>query len=243
MDTTPITADRLAQPKAVLFDVYGTLLDVYSVGLRAEQMFPGAGERLARAWRDKQIEYSRLVSMSGRYRPFWQLTRDALQVTAKGLGLPLDSAGEDGLMNEYRHLSAFPENRAVLQTLAERGIRAGVLSNGDPDMLEVTLRSAALTDLIDPILSVHATRRYKTDPAAYALGPDALGLPAGDILFVSSNCWDAIGAAWYGYTTLWVNRAGLPMEQLGIAPTRVGSSLRDVLEFFRLPHSSSGVHP
>ena len=232
MDATASPTPRPAPPKAVLFDVYGTLLDVYSVGLRAEQMFPGAGERLARAWRDKQIEYSRLVSMSGRYRPFWQLTRDALQVTAQTLGLALDTAGEDSLMNQYRHLSAFPENRGVLQALAERGIRAGVLSNGDPDMLDVTLRSAGLTDLIDPILSVHATRRYKTDPAAYALGTEALGLPASEILFVSSNCWDVIGAAWYGFTTLWVNRAGAPMEQLGIAPTRVGSSLRDVLEFF-----------
>src|SRR4051812_14324579 len=104
--------DTNATPKAVLFDVYGTLLDVYSVGLRAEQMFPGAGERLARAWRDKQIEYSRLVSMRGRYRPFWQLTRDALQVCPAALQLPLDTAGEDSLMNQYRHLSAFPENRA-----------------------------------------------------------------------------------------------------------------------------------
>ena len=222
----------IARPQAVLFDVYGTLLDVYSVGLRAEQMFPGAGERLARAWRERQIEYSRLVSMSGRYRPFWQLTRDALQVSAAALGLPLDTAGADSLMNEYRHLSAFPENRAVLQALAERGIRAGVLSNGDPDMLDVTLRSAGLTDLIDPILSVHPARRYKTDPAAYALGTAALGLPAAGILFVSSNCWDAIGATWFGYTTLWINRADAPMEQLGVAPTRVGHSLRDVLEFF-----------
>ena len=232
MSSATSAAQHPASPKAVLFDVYGTLLDVYSVGLRAEQMFPGAGERLARAWRDKQIEYSRLVSMSGRYRPFWQLTRDALQVCAQALALPLDDAGADSLMNEYRHLSAFPENRAVLQTLAERGVRAGVLSNGDPDMLDVTLRSAGLVELIDPILSVHETRRYKTDPAAYALGTAALGLPASEILFVSSNCWDAIGAAWHGYATLWVNRAGAPMERLGIEPTRVGSSLRDVLEFF-----------
>jgi len=232
MPAATSSADRPAPPKAVLFDVYGTLLDVYSVGLRAEQMFPGAGERLARAWRDKQIDYSRLVSMSGRYRPFWQLTRDALQVSAAALRLPLDTAGEDSLMNEYRHLSAFPENRAVLQTLVDRGIRAGVLSNGDPEMLDVTLRSAGLIELVDPVLSVHATRRYKTDPAAYALGPDALGVPASEILFVSSNCWDAIGATWYGYTTLWINRADAPMEQLGIATTRVGHSLRDVLEFF-----------
>lgn len=232
MDELNPLADRTAPPRAVLFDVYGTLLDVYSVGLRAEQMFPGAGERLARAWRDRQIEYSRLVSMSGQYRPFWQLTRDALQVTAAALRLPLDAAGEDSLMNEYRHLSAFPENRAVLLALADRGIPTGVLSNGDPDMLDVTLRSAGLIELIDPVLSVHATRRYKTDPAAYALGPDALGLPASEILFVSSNCWDAIGATWYGYTTLWINRADAPMERLGISPNRVGHSLRDVLEFF-----------
>ena len=232
MATQPAPDVRPEAPKAVLFDVYGTLLDVYSVGLRAEQMFPGAGERLARAWRDKQIEYSRLVSMSGRYRPFWQLTRDALQVSAATLHLALDDAGADSLMNEYRHLSAFPENRAVLQSLAERGIRAGVLSNGDPDMLDVTLRSAGLVDLIDPILSVHATRRYKTDPAAYAIGPVALGLPASEILFVSSNCWDAIGATWYGFATLWINRADAPMERLGVEPTRVGHSLRDVLEFF-----------
>ena len=233
MDSTATaTANPPATPKAVLFDVYGTLLDVYSVGLRAEQMFPGDGERLARLWRDKQIEYSRLVSMSGRYRPFWQLTRDALQVAAATLRLPLDGPGEDSLMNEYRHLSAFPENRAVLQALAERGIRTGVLSNGDPDMLAIAMRSAGLTELIDPVLSVHATRRYKTDPAAYAIGPVALGLAAPEILFVSSNCWDAIGATWYGYTTLWINRADAPMERLGIQPTRVGHSLRDVLEFF-----------
>lgn len=232
MTSHPTPADRPTAPKAVLFDVYGTLLDVYSVALRAEQMFPGAGERLARAWRDRQIEYSRLVSMSGRYRPFWQLTRDALRVSAAVLRLPLDDAGADSLMNEYRHLSAFPENRGVLQALADRGIRAGVLSNGDPEMLAIAIRSAGLTELIDPILSVHATQRYKTDPAAYAIGPAALGLPASDILFVSSNCWDAIGATWHGFTTLWVNRADAPMEQLGTEPTRVGRSLRAVLEFF-----------
>ena len=232
MASNPANAPRPTAPKAVLFDVYGTLLDVYSVALRAEQMFPGTGDRLARAWRERQIEYSRLVSMSGRYRPFWQLTRDALQVSAAALGLPLDDAGADSLMNEYRHLSAFPENRGVLQALADRGIRAGILSNGDPEMLAVAIRSAGLTELIDPILSVHATRRYKTDPAAYAIGPVALGLPASEILFVSSNCWDAIGATWYGFTTLWVDRAGAPMERLGTEPTRIGRSLRDVLAFF-----------
>jgi len=229
----PSATDSLpSPPKAVLFDVYGTLLDVYSVALTAEQMFPGEGEKFARLWRDKQIEYSRLVSMSGRYRPFWQLTRDALQFCAEALGLALDTGGEDRLMNQYRHLSAFPENRAVLRTLADRGVRCGVLSNGDPEMLAVSIRSAGLSDLLDPVLSVHATRRFKTDPAAYALGPVALGLPACEILFVSSNCWDVVGAAWYGFTTLWVNRAGAPLERLGQEPTRIGRSLHDVLGFF-----------
>jgi 2-haloacid dehalogenase len=224
-----------ASPRAVLFDAYGTLFDVYSVALLAEQLFPGRGDALAALWRDKQIEYTRLVSMSGRYRPFWDLTRAGLRFAAQKLGLPLAREAEDRLMNQYRHLSAFPENLDVLRALRARGVRTGVLSNGDPEMLAVAVRSAGFADLLDPVLSVHATQRYKTDPAAYALGPQALGLPARQILFVSSNGWDAIGATWYGYTTLWVNRGGQPLEALDTAPTRIGSSLRDVLDFFPVP--------
>jgi len=223
-------------PRAVLFDAYGTLFDVYSVATLAEQLFPGRGERLAVLWRDKQIEYTRLVSMSAapdeRYRPFWELTRAALRHAAPRLGLLLDSAAEDRLMNQYHHLSCYPENKAVLQALKARGVPAGILSNGDPQMLAVAVKSAGLDGLLAPLLSVHETRRYKTDPAAYALGPAALKLPARDILFVSSNGWDALGATWFGYTTLWVNRAGLPSEQLDTEPTRSGSSLRAVLDFF-----------
>jgi 2-haloacid dehalogenase len=221
-----------AAPTAVLFDAYGTLFDVYSVGLLAEQLYPGHGDKLAQLWRDKQIEYTRLVSMSGRYQPFWQVTQAGLRFAAQKLALPLDQGNEDRLMNQYRHLSAFPENREVLDALKARGVPAGVLSNGDPEMLTVAVKSAGFADLLDPVLSVHETRRYKTDPATYALGPAALGLDAKHILFVSSNGWDAIGATWYGYTTLWVNRAGAPLEQLGTSPTRIGRSLRDVLDFF-----------
>ncbi|WP_119290343.1 haloacid dehalogenase type II [Azohydromonas sediminis] len=221
-----------ASPRAVLFDAYGTLFDVYSVALLAEQLFPGRGDALAAMWRDKQIEYTRLVSMSGRYRPFWDLTRAGLRFAAQRLGLTLSRDAEDRLMNQYRHLSAFPENLDVLRTLAAQGVRSGVLSNGDPEMLAVAVKSAGFADLLDPVLSVHATQRYKTDPAAYALGPQALGLPARQILFVSSNGWDAIGATWYGYTTLWVNRGGQPLEALDTEPTRIGTTLRDVLDFF-----------
>ena len=219
-------------PRAVLFDAYGTLFDVYSVGLLAEQLFPGKGDALATLWRDKQIEYTRLVSMSGVYRPFWDLTRSGLRHASQRLSLTLDRKSEDRLMNQYRHLSAFPENLEVLQALKARGVRAGILSNGDPEMLAVAVKSAGFTGLVDPVLSVHATRRYKTDPAAYAIGPAALGLSSKQILFVSSNGWDAIGATWFGYTTLWVNRTGAPLEQLDTEPTRIGSSLRDVLPFF-----------
>ena len=220
------------RPKAVLFDAYGTLFDVYSVGLLAEQLFPGHGDRLAQLWRDKQIDYTRLLTMSGRYKPFWEVTRAGLRYAAARLTLPLDEATEEQLMNQYRHLSAFPENREVLVELNRRGIVAGILSNGDPQMLGVAVKSAGLTELLTHVLSVHGVQRFKTDPAAYALGPQALKMPANDILFVSSNGWDAIGATWFGYTTLWVNRAGLPLEQLDTAPSRIGSSLRDVLDFF-----------
>jgi 2-haloacid dehalogenase len=219
-------------PRAVLFDAYGTLFDVYSVGMLAEQLFPAQGEKLAQLWREKQIDYTRLLTMAGRYKPFWDVTRAALRWSCQRLALSLDAAREEQLMNQYRHLSAFPENREVLQALAERGIRTGILSNGDPEMLAVAVKSAGFADLLDPVLSVHGVQRFKTDPAAYALGPQALKLPAAQILFVSSNGWDAIGATWHGYTTLWVNRARLPLEQLDTEPTRIGSSLRDVLDFF-----------
>lgn len=232
MDKRPPRARAASAPRAVLFDAYGTLFDVYSVGLLAEQLFPGHGERLGQLWRDKQIEYTRLTSMSGQYRPFWELTRAGLRYAALRLGLVLDTTAEERLMNQYRHLSAFPENREVLQALHERGIPAGILSNGDPEMLGVAVKSAGFSGLLAHVLSVHALRRYKTDPAAYALGPQAFGLTPGEMLFVSSNGWDALGATWFGFQTLWVNRAGAPPEQLDAMPTRTGTSLRDVLDFF-----------
>ena len=219
-------------PQAVLFDAYGTLFDVYSVGALAQALFPGFGERLSLLWRDKQIEYSRVRSMSSRYRPFWEVTRDALRFACARLGLSLDAPSEERLMGQYLRLDAFAENRDVLAALAQRKVRAGILSNGDSDMLAAVVAHAGFGAWLDPVLSVQAIRRFKTDPATYALGTAALGLDAADVLFVSSNGWDAIGATWFGYTTLWVNRAGLPLEQLGTEPTRTGSSLRDVLHFF-----------
>jgi len=218
--------------RAVLFDAYGTLFDVYSIGVAAERRFPGFGERLALVWRDKQIEYTRLSSMSGRPRSFRDCTRAGLRFAARRLELALDAAAEDELLACYDRLEPFPENLAVLQTLRGAGVRAGILSNGDPDMLAAVVGHAGFADLLDPVLSVEATGRFKTDPATYALGTAALKLPAAEVLFVSSNCWDAIGATWFGYTTLWINRFGLPLDELGATPSRTGSSLADVLSFF-----------
>jgi 2-haloacid dehalogenase len=219
-------------PRAVLFDAYGTLFDVYSVGVVAERLFPGMGERLGVLWRDKQIEYTRLTSMSGQARSFRDCTRAGLRYAARRFELALDEAAERELMGAYERLSPFAENRAVLVELRRRGIRSGVLSNGDPDMLAAVVRHAGFTELLDPVLSVEGTGRFKTDPATYALGTRALGLGADEVLFVSSNCWDAIGATWFGYTTLWINRFGLPLDELGARPTRIGTKLTDVLDFF-----------
>lgn len=226
--------------RAVLFDAYGTLFDVYSVSLTAEQLFPGRGQALSLLWRDKQIEYTHLVSTSSggaHYRPFWELTRAALvyaiKRTVAGAGADGAAGGfeakVDQLMNQYRCLAAFPENREVLQALKSRGIATGILSNGDAAMLDVAVKSAGLDGLLDHVISVDAVRRYKTHPDAYALGPKATGLPLAQIAFVSSNSWDALAATWYGYQTLWVNRHQLPFDELGTAPVYTGSSLRDVL--------------
>jgi 2-haloacid dehalogenase len=228
------------KPRAILFDAYGTLFDVYSVGALAEQLFPGLGGAVSQLWRDKQIEYSRLVSMSGpvdaagsnRYRPFWELTRAALRFTAEKLALAWTAQAETALMDAYLVLSPFAENRDVLQALHQQGVPMGILSNGNPEMLNAVVQHAGFDSLLQHVISVHPTRRFKTDPVTYALGTAAFALPASDILFVSSNAWDAIGATWFGYTTLWVNRAGAPLDPLGTTPTHQGSSLRDVLALF-----------
>ncbi len=225
----------MKKPGAVLFDAYGTLFDVYSVNLLAEQLFPGQGQALGALWRDKQIEYTRLVTTSSdgaHYRPFWELTGAGLRYACKRLALELTPAREEQLMNQYRHLAAFPEDREVLQSLKDRGVVTGILSNGDPQMLAAAVRSAGLEGLLDHVLSVDTIRKYKTHPDAYRLGVEATGLAPRQIAFVSSNSWDALAATWFGYRTLWVNRLRLPFEELGTQPERTGDGLRDVLSFF-----------
>lgn len=236
-------------PYAVLFDAYGTLFDVYSVAELAEELFPGQGQALSVLWRDKQIEYTRLVTTCNHgayYQPFSEITRSALIFAIKKIATDArDDCTHDDfllehepaidiLLTQYQHLDAFPENLAVLQQLKARGIPIGILSNGDTAMLEAAVRSAGFDGLFDHLISVDPIRKFKTHPDAYALGEQATGLDARDIVFVSSNAWDALGATWYGYQTLWVNRYHLPFEELGTQPTRTGNDLRAVLDFF--PH-------
>lgn len=221
------------QPRiqAVAFDAFGTLFDVYSVGLLAEQLFPGKGAALAELWRQKQIEYSFIRSLSGQYKPFWQITQDGLDYAAARLGLPLDAARRTQLMNQYACLSPFPESLGALRSLKAAGLPLGILSNGTREMLDVAIKSAGMHGLFEHVLSADAVRSYKTSAAAYQMGPDAFGCPAERILFVSSNGWDAAGATWFGYTTFWINRNGLPQENLDVAPDGSGYTMDDLVRF------------
>lgn len=216
-------------PKLVLFDAYGTLFDVYSVTSKAEQLFAGSGAALSALWRDKQIEYTRLRGMAGKYKPFWDITIDALQYACEALKLELTEQKQAELLQAYSNLRAYPENASVLQTLKDKGIKTAILSNGNPDMLKIAVRSTNFEHLLDAVLSVDGLRTFKIHSAVYQMGLDHFGVSAADTLFVSSNCWDACGATWFGLPTLWVNRANLPMERLDVLPQRVGRDLNDVL--------------
>lgn len=220
--------------RALVFDAYGTLFDVHSVRALAEQLFPQNGATLATLWRSKQLDYTRLRTMSNQYADFWQITRDALRYSARQLQLSLDEASEKQLMNQYACLAAFPENLAALRELQRTGLPLAILSNGTPTMLDVAVRSSGMHGLFSHIISTDSVRQYKTTHAAYALGPNTLNLPAREILFISSNGWDACGATWFGYTTFWVNRAGLPTEELGVSPSATGRTLTDVVDFVSL---------
>lgn len=219
--------------KAIIFDAYGTLFDVYSVETQAESLFPGHGTQLASIWRDKQIEYSRLRTLCNQYADFWQITEDALEFACEKLGQALTVNARTRLMSAYAELVAFPENTEALEQLKAMGIPLSILSNGTPWMLEQAVTASGLSEFFDHILSVDTVRRFKTAPEAYQMGLDTFGYEAGDILFVSSNCWDAIGATWFGYRTIWLNRYDLPLDRLGVVPHRIGTSLQGVVDYAR----------
>jgi 2-haloacid dehalogenase len=223
--------------RAVVFDAYGTLFDVYSIGALAETLYPGKSAALSVLWRDKQIEYTRLISLSDpnaqgsrHYQSFWDITRASLRYALARLGLKHTADHEDALMAQYAELKAFPENLGVLQSLRQRGVATAILSNGSPEMLQSAVRSAGMSELLDAVLSVDSVRQFKTTPTSYQIVTDHFGFAPADVLFVSSNAWDALGATWFGFTTLWVNRQGLPPEAIGPAPHHTGRDLTAVLQ-------------
>jgi 2-haloacid dehalogenase len=223
--------------RGVVFDAYGTLFDVYSIGALAEKFYPGQGAALSVLWRDKQIEYTRLISLSDpnpegsrHYQSFWDLTRASLRYALARLGLVHTIGNEDALMAQYAQLRAFPENLGVLQALRQRGMATAILSNGSPEMLQSAVHSAGMSELLDAVLSVDSVRQFKTTPTSYQIVTEHFGFAPADVLFVSSNAWDALGATWFGFTTLWVNRQGLPPETIGPAPHHTGRDLTAVLQ-------------
>lgn len=217
--------------QAIAFDVYGTLFDVYSISALADKLFPGKGAALAELWRDKQIEYTRLRTMCSTYKPFWEVTQDALVFSCKKLKLDLTLDAQNSLMGQYAKLQAFPENLGVLQQLQQMSLKLAILSNGTPQMLESAVEAAGMNGIFNHTLSVDTVRKFKTAPEAYQLAPDVFGLSAKNILFVSSNCWDVCGAAWFGYTTFWVNRSSAPLEELGVTPDASGPDMTALLQF------------
>ena len=223
--------------KAVVFDAYGTLFDVYSIQVLADTLYPGHGSDIAVKWRDKQIEYTRLITQSDPhnalgsqyYRPFWELTRLSLEHTLDRLKLDRTSRQVEKLLQQYAHLTPFKENLAVLKKIKSMGLTTAILSNGSMDMLTSAVKSAGMQDVLDHIISVDPIRLFKTSPESYGLVQQTIAVNKDEVLFVSSNSWDALGATWFGFTTHWVNRQGLPFEALSPQPHFSGSDLTSVL--------------
>ena len=223
--------------KAVVFDAYGTLFDVYSIQVLAEELYPGQGADIAVKWRDKQIEYTRLITQSDPhnasgsqyFRPFWELTRLSLEYTLDRLKLNRTAGQVEKLLQQYAQLTPFKENLAVLKKIKGMGLTTAILSNGSMDMLTLAVKSAGMADVLDHIISVDPIRLFKTSPESYGLVQQTISVNKDEVLFVSSNAWDALGATWFGFTTHWVNRQGLPFEALSPQPHFSGKDLNSVL--------------
>jgi len=223
--------------KLIAFDAYGTLFDVYSMGQLAEELFPGHGQAFALMWRDQQIEYTRLVTMSDPapsgskyYLPFWELTILSLRYVCKRMGLNLTPQYEKQLMDQYSKLTGFEDSLSVLKTIKEKGLSTAILSNGSKEMLSTVVDSNGLKPYLDKVVTVEDVRLFKTAPQAYELLLKAFPVTKAEILFISSNAWDALAAKWYGFDVFWVNRLGHPFEEIGEKPNYEGASLTQVLD-------------
>ena len=213
---------------ALVFDAYGTIFDVHSVTRLAESLFPGKGAALSAAWRTKQLEYTWLRSLMGSYEDFSRVTHSALEWTFESLAIEPDDIARRALLDEYRKLAMFPEVPATLEKLA-RARPLAILSNGHPEMLNAVVDYNGLRARFrGGVLSVHPAKVFKPHASVYRLAEEQLGVPRTLMGFVSSNGWDAAGAKSFGFRVFWVNRAGAPVERLGVRPDAIVKDLEEI---------------
>ena len=218
--------------RAVVFDAYGTLFNVHSVVETCELLFPGKGGTLSQLWRSKQLEYSWLRSLMGRYVDFNQVTRESLQFACESLGLPFSDLAVTRLNDAYRRLALFDDTLPVLQQLQHSLplVKRAILSNGATEMLNAVVTHNNIGKFFDAVISADEIGIFKPAPSVYQLCSDRLGVAPSEIAFVSSNGWDAAGAKAFGFTTFWINRPSGPVEQLGVKPDQLLKSLAELLD-------------
>jgi 2-haloacid dehalogenase len=223
-------AVRPSKYRAVAFDAF-PVFDPRPIAARCEALFPGRGSELAGMWRTRQFEYAWLRAVANQYADFERVTDDALTFAAMALNLEMTAQKREQLLRVHFELKAWPDAMPALTKLRAAGLRLAFLSNFTPGMLNGCIKSAGLDGVFDHVLSTDAARTYKPDPRAYELGTAALELSREQILFAAFAGWDAAGARSFGYPTFWVNRLGLPPEQLGVLPDMAGPDLNALLAF------------
>lgn len=231
LPSSPVS-QAVASPrfKAIAFDAF-PVLDPRPVFALAESLFPGKGSDLGNAWRSRQFEYQWLRALAGHYADFWETTEAGLVFAAGSLHLDLSPASRSQLMDAYLGLKAWPEAPSALRALKAAGIRLAFLSNMTSMLLDAGIKNSGLEGLFEHVLSTDRVKSFKPDPRAYQMGLDAFKLQREEILFVAFAGWDAAGAKWFGYPTFWVNRLGVPAEELGVVADGVGRDLTELVGF------------
>jgi 2-haloacid dehalogenase len=227
--TLPAARSR-ARIRAICFDLF-TIFDPRSVVAVTRTILPSQAEQFCEAWRTRQFEYSWLRALSEDYADFRTVTEDALVFAAKARGVTLSAEARHTLVEAYSRLEPWPDARATLLAWKQAGIRLAPLTNYSPAMLEQVLASANLSGIFDALISTDAARTFKPHPRAYQLGVSTLGLQREEIAFSAFGGWDAAGARWFGFPTFWVNRLGVPQEELSPAPDGTGPSLAELATF------------
>ncbi|PRX35267.1 2-haloacid dehalogenase [Meinhardsimonia xiamenensis] len=219
--------------RACVFDAYGTLFDVSAAAREAagepgREALAACWQKLASDWRLKQLQYTWLRAVAGAHTDFWTVTQDGLDWALEANGLAGDAELRERLLQLYFELSAYPEVPKMLATLKERGFVTAILSNGEPKMLAAAVESAGIGAFLDDVLSVESVGVFKPHPSVYAMVGERFGTAPAEVLFVSSNCWDACHGAGFGFVSAWVNRAGEPMDRLPWQPAHVLSDLTTI---------------